>query len=103
MAKVTFDLQGRVSYYTLNGDPIPFDSAYFLNGNPALVYHDHEVFYSKRFVGKGVWAVIEEIEQYRRAPEFRHEIHAAGIAKYADYTNRKIYLMDVMPERIKDR
>jgi hypothetical protein len=105
MAKVIFELQGRVSYHTLNGVVISSDAAYWnhmvKNDTAGLEYHENVVFYSKRFEGKKVWDTIDVIEQYRRQPNFRTEILEAAQAKNIDLSS-KLYHYDVMPERVRE-
>lgn len=108
MAKIVFELQGRITYYSQNGAPIHRDIPYWqytCQGidpfTAGIVYHDNEVFYRRRFEGKRVWDTIDEIELYRRRPEFRDEIQAAAVEKGIDLDKHDVYFFDVMPERIK--
>lgn len=108
MGKVIFELQGRATYYTQDGQPIHRDIPYWQYSargidpeTVGIVYHDREVFYRKTFEGKKVWDTIDVIEEYRRRPEFREEIREAAAAAGIDLENRNVYSFDVMPERVK--
>ena len=103
MAKVIFELRATVCYYSLNGKPITMSAGYFhgISKTPGLEYHDSETFYTKRFEGKKVWDLIDEIENYRRTPEFIAEIDAAEKSRGIDRKNKDVYSVWIDTERIR--
>jgi len=108
MVKVIFELQGQATYYTQNGVAIHRDVPYWqytaqgIDPETAgIVYHDREPFYRKTFEGKGVWALIEEIDAHRRRAEFPSEIRAAAQAANIDLDQKDFYYLTVEPVRIK--
>ena len=102
--KVTFDLTAYVSYWTIDGQPVAdsvgyIESAY--NQRPNTEYHHREVFYTKRFIGNGVWALLDTIMAFRQTPECKAEIYAAAIARGIDLDNHGVYSWQVLEERIR--
>jgi hypothetical protein len=104
MAKTTFNLIAHVSYWTVDGVPVTDEAGYIqsaYNNHPGAEYHNRIVFYSKPFVGKGVWSTLDTIHEYRQKPEFRQELYAAAKEKGINLDNRKVYSWWVEPERVK--
>jgi hypothetical protein len=104
MAKTTFNLISYVSYWTVDGTPVTHESGYIqsaYNKHPGVEYHDRVVFYSKPFIGKGVWSTLDTIAEYRRLPQFKNELYTAAKEKGIDLDNRKIYSWWVEPERVR--